>query len=256
MIESRGSWPIVVGATWPVNRASNQVRPPLTRGIALAEPRALARADGQRAGRELGLGEDRLELAVDVIDLDAEPAGDDSHRLREADVAGHGALASPLLEPVRGMADADPAQYRLAEAGEIDDALDDERLDLRDDAAGGQDKRIERESGVQPGTEDRDPAAAGERVEAVGGRRIVRPGICGLLGGRDHVRPRLDSVTDVVCDGREERRGRDRDDVGAPAQRLVALQTAERPEHLHVSAAAQDLRGMGAHLARPVEGDA
>ena len=117
---------------------------------------------------------------------------------------------------LRGMADADPAQHRLAEAREVDDALDDERLDLRDDAAGGQDKRVESEAGVEPGTEDRDPAAAGERVEPVRGRRVVRPGIGGLLGGRDHVRPRLDSVAHVVCDGREERRGRDHDDVGPP----------------------------------------
>ena len=72
-------------------------------------------------------------------------------------------------------ADADPAQHRLAEAGEVDDALDEERLDLGHGAAGGQDERVEREARVEPGAEDRDAAAAGERVEPVGDRRRRSP---------------------------------------------------------------------------------
>src|SRR5262249_42013468 len=134
------------------------------RHVPLCEAGGLPGADGQRARLELAPGEEGLEFGVDPLDLDAEAPRHDAHRLREADVPRDAAAAAAFVERLGRVGDSDPAEHGLAEAREVDDALDQERLDLRHGAARGEDERVEGEAGVEPGAEDRDALRACERV--------------------------------------------------------------------------------------------
>src|ERR1044071_9524317 len=89
------------------------------RGVALPEAGSLAGLHDERARGEGALREDRLQLAVDPLDPDAQPRRDDAHRLREADVAGDSSAPAALVERLRRVADPDPAQHRRTEAGDV-----------------------------------------------------------------------------------------------------------------------------------------
>ncbi len=109
--------------------ASNHGRPADVRDVVLVEARRLPGLDGEGAADDAIAREDRLDRAVDALDLDAEAGSDDPHRLREADVPEDRALLLPCGELLRREADPEAPQHRRAEAGQVDDPLDPQPVD-------------------------------------------------------------------------------------------------------------------------------
>ena len=198
------------------------------RHVLLSETRRLAGLDDHRACRQVALGIDGLESAINSFDLDTQARRDNLHGLRKADVAGHAPSPASLFKRLRGVTNPNPAENRLAESGKVHHALYEERVDFGDNAAGRQDQGVERKAGIDAGAKHRDAAAASERIELIRDLSIVRPRVCRFLSGRDHVRSRLDRLSNVVCYRGEERGRCDHDDVSASSEGLFALCTTKR----------------------------
>ena len=172
--------------------------------VALREAGRLAGRDAELAPLERGLGDDRLDRLVDVLEAEAEAAGDDAHRLREADVPRDRLVCDLGREVAGGETEPEPPQDRRAEAGEVDHPLDADRPHVGEHPRAREHEGVEGEAGVEAGAEDADVLLAGERVEPAGELVVEVPRVGGLLGGGDDVRAGLDRAADVGPDVSEE----------------------------------------------------